>query len=486
MEMPRQSFKQPDKKYAELVEQYSHLLALPAQRLKFIRSALERYHTNPLAERMVWLKEITFRKTIIEELIKHLPSNVPRPREVSFVFWLYKVRYPVYFTTISAAVLLGAITVQWTYAKISSSRFLSVGTALQTKQEPLQTPLQIKTTETQKVADDGVDVEGYGPEKIWLVEKAEQYEQYSNGCRVLTAYETKSAQRDFYSLKRKPTKQGTHSPVEAHRLVFYPEQHDNPIGILYHTTQSDILPFLPTYNQKLKGRTDYLLEYVKKEKLYNYLIDRFGRIYRVVDDSHYANHAGNSIWGDEESVYINLNNAFLGVAFEGMWSADVKFNPDEINEAQIYAGKMLTEVLRSKYRIKDINCVTHGLVSINPNDYLIGFHLDWATGFPFSKMGLRDKYLQAPPSISEFGFRYDKGFVKSIGGQVWPGITLAEARLRAEASDIGLSVEELRRQLQRDFSLYKQWLKQARERAGDSSDNAKELDGKMKGDRFSQ
>ena len=31
---------------------------------------------------------------------------------------------------------------------------------------------------------------------------------------------------------------------------------------------------------------------------YNFLIDRFGRVYRVVQESDAANHAGNSIWAE--------------------------------------------------------------------------------------------------------------------------------------------------------------------------------------------
>src|SRR5262249_23087437 len=131
----------------------------------------------------------------------------------------------------------------------------------------------------------------------------------------------------------------------------------------------------------------------------------------------------------------------------------------------LYAGKMLTEVLRSKYSIRDSNCVTHGLVSVNPRDYLIGYHLDWATGFPFARFGLKDKYQQPTPSISEFGFKYDRLFSASIGGELWPGLVLAEARLKARAADSGISTEAMRRRLQSDFTLYRQWLREKREEA---------------------
>jgi hypothetical protein len=468
--MESQSYEQPDPTYARLVEQYSKLLQTPAQRLKFLRAALDKYHSNPLAERIGWLKQITFRKTIIEELVRHLPSGVPRPREVSLVFWLYQIRYPVYFTVTLLAVVSTALAVEWVYgtareAGLFDLRLQRPQDARTAPPEPVKnTPVSVPQT-VNAAQEDNTAVEGFTPDKIWMVERTEDFEQYSNGGRILINYETSSEPRSFYALRRKPTRSSATPPVSANHAVYYPELFDHPVGILYHVTQSDILPFLPRNNQTIKGNTEQLLEYVRQEKLYNYLIDRFGRIYRVVRDEDYANHSGNSIWSDDTSVYLNLNHSFIGISFEGRWSSDIKFNPDEINEAQLYAGKVLTEILRSKYKIQDANCVTHGLVSINPTEYLIGHHLDWATGFPFSKLGLNDKYLQLTPSIAEFGFRYDRAFTTALGNELWPGIVLAEARLKAQAADKGLSAGLYRRQLQNDFKLYRQWLHEMREQA---------------------
>jgi hypothetical protein len=106
--------------------------------------------------------------------------------------------------------------------------------------------------------------------------------------------------------------------------------------------------------------------------------------------------------------------------------------------------------------------VAHGIVSINPTDYLIGYHLDWAKGFPFDLFGLRDKYYQPPPSMVEFGFKHDRAFVNAIGGEPWPGIELAEANLKARATDMQISLSTLRRDLQSDFNLYRNWLREMR------------------------
>lgn len=468
--MKRQTFEQPDPTYVKLVEEYSQLLPSPAQRLRFLRSALDRYRTNPLAERLSIVKQITFRKIIIEELVQFLPAGVPKPREITLVFWLYRVRYPVYFTAILLVVAMSAVVLQWSVGQARESGIFQIRfgksepTVVVVNNEPAKPPAP---KQTQSATESSI--EGYPLDKVWLVERTGEYEDYSNGCRILTRYETSTERRDFYALRRKASRPNQSPPVGIKRVNLYPEKLDRPIGLLYHVTQSDLLPFSPRFNQKLKGHTKYLLDYIRQEKLYNYLIDRFGRIYRVVNDEDYANHAGNSVWADTESVYINLNHSFIGIAFEGWWSSDVKLNAEEINQAQIYAGKMLTEVLRSKYQIRDSNCVTHGLVSVNPTDYLIGHHLDWATGFPFTEIGLRDKYFEPPASIAEFGFRYDKAFQDAIGGKLWPGIPLAEARLRARAADSGVSVDTLRKQLQADFTVYRQWQLDMRGQDKDSS-----------------
>lgn len=465
IERVRRAFEQPDPTYTRLVEQYSSLITSPTEKLKFLRTALDKYHYNPLAERVGWLKHITFRKVILEVLVQFLPADLPKPREVSLVFWLYRVRYPIYFTASLLVAVTAILTVQWAYAVAENAGLFDLRLMKPQNSPPVAAPVAVAAQP--RPADNGElgsdEIEGYTADKIWQVEKGEDFELFSNGARILLQYETESEPRQFYALKRKATKTTLKTPVEAKLAVYYPEKRERPVGILYHVTQSDLLPFSPRYNKPLQGNIEQLLEYVRKEKLYNFLIDRFGRIYRVVKDDHYANHSGNSIWADEASVYINLNHSFIGVAFEGQWSADVKLNPDEINAAQVYAGKQLTEILRSKYNISDVNCVPHGMVSVNPTNFLIGHHLDWASGFPFATLGLRDKYARPPASILEFGFKYDRAFENSIGGELWPGIVLADARLKARAADMKIGQDQLRRQLQSDFTSYRRWLKEMRE-----------------------
>ncbi|MGB8510202.1 MAG: N-acetylmuramoyl-L-alanine amidase, partial [Pyrinomonadaceae bacterium] len=236
----------------------------------------------------------------------------------------------------------------------------------------------------------------------------------------------------------------------------------DPVGILYHTSESDMLPFTADNNASIETHTRGLLEYVRKNKSYNYVIDRFGQIYRIVRDEDAANHAGNSVWADSRGVYVGLNESFLGVCFETKTEAD-----EQLTEAQTVSGRLLTQVLRSRYQIDDADCVTHGLVSVNPSNMRICFHHDWARGFPFAAMGLSDKYKVAPASVREYGFTYDDDVVSKIGGALWPGVIAGEEAFNRSAGEANLKVDELRR---RKHDAYREQMESQRiTRAGSST-----------------
>jgi hypothetical protein len=143
-------------------------------------------------------------------------------------------------------------------------------------------------------------------------------------------------------------------------------------------------------------------------------------------------------------TFTGLNESFLGVAFETKADAD---KGEQLTEAQLLAGRLLTQVLRSRYQIDDANCTVHGLVSVNPSNGRILFHHDWARNFPFEALGLSDKYAVAPASVGELGFGYDEETVAEIGGSVWPGVAAAEGEFARRAEGQGTQPEELRRRM---------------------------------------
>jgi hypothetical protein len=282
----------------------------------------------------------------------------------------------------------------------------------------------------------------YQPEKVWLVEQQGNYERYSNGARILTDYETVNHTRGYYVL---PPNQGTMVKAGGGEQGV----RRAPVGIVYHTSESDMLPFTSDNNASIEIRTRGLLEYVRKNKSYNYLIDRFGQVYRVVRDADAAHHAGNSVWSDAEGVYVGLNESFLGVCFETNSKSDSL--DEQLTEAQLVAGRLLTQVLRSRYNLSDDNCVTHGLVSVNPSNMLICYHHDWARNFPFEAFGLSDKYKVAPASVREFGFTYDEEIMEKLGGDVWSGVKIAEEEFRRRAGGLNVTPEEMRSRMRERY-----------------------------------
>ena len=270
---------------------------------------------------------------------------------------------------------------------------------------------------------------------VWQVEKSAAWDVYSNGLRIDNRFAISNRPRSYRVFPVDGTAGGED------------ERRTEPAGIVFHTTESQQAPFEPGQNRVLKQVGESILDFVRRHHCYNFLIDRFGRVYRVVRETDAAEHAGHSIWADERSVYINLNESFIGVSFEAK-TAPGQEEPT-ISPAQIRSAAMLTEMLRSRYSIPAMNCVTHAQVSVNPSNMRVGWHTDWASSFPFEQLGLPDNYLLPLPAVTAFGFEYDLTFSRSGGARLVASAEAAEARLRAEAAARGLTFEAYRRSLQR-------------------------------------
>lgn len=261
---------------------------------------------------------------------------------------------------------------------------------------------------------------GARPQSVWMVELRGDREIYSNGLQIDTAHTVTNAPRT-----------------------------GKPAGIVYHTTESQIADLTESENRRLKLLGAGILRYVREERAYHYLIDRFGRVARIVDEGHIAFHAGRSIWADTSREYINLNEEFLGISLESQTRTG-----DELAEAtaaQIHSLRVLTEMLRARYEIAAGNCVTHAQVSVNPSNFHVGWHTDWAGNFPFKAVGLPDNYLQPVPAVTRFGFTYDPVFFASTGAAMWRGIVAAEDELRFRAAQEGISVADLRARLRKSY-----------------------------------
>jgi len=427
-----QEFHPQNLRYAKLVDRYSRYLESPVLRLKFLNSAL-----NVNRPRNLWMKlplvgSLPDRAMIIVELSKVLPLDQPAPLGIRMASLLYRVRYALYAMCLALMIFAG-VSLVYAVSKIVNT--LSVST--EAKDISRNNQAAVAGSNGGEAVAAIASGAGLALDKVWLAEKGDGYEFYSNGARVLTEFEIAGAKRSFYRFDLEELADGSDKA----------EILSSPVGLVYHVSESDLLPFADSYNSSLKHHSRALLEYAQKHRLYNYVIDRFGRTYRIVRDEFGANHAGNSVWSDGRSVYVNLSTSFLGICFEGRGAA---MGAEGINEAQIYAARTLTAVLRSKYGIDDANCVTHGLVSVNPSNRLMGYHTDWVSEFPFEALGLSNKYETELAAISRLGFGYDRAYVAAAGGK-WPGLEKAEASLRGAAEKSGSTVGEERRLMARVF-----------------------------------
>ncbi len=313
--------------------------------------------------------------------------------------------------------------------------------------------------ETAKGKDEGEDFPKYIERPIWLVEKTADMETYSNRLQIITSFSVENIPRSYIAF---PKKTGILPMAESLSTEIR--------GILYHASEGDMAPFKPEKNRLLNKYSSQLIKYACRKKGYHYLIDRFGRVYRIVREEDAAFHAGNSVWADEDSIFLNLNHAFIGICFEGK-GFEKFYEPGStkprirviddttINEAQIQSGKELTDWLRFHYGIPHGNCVPHGLASVYPKNRLIGYHLDLAHGFPFHQFGLRNKYREMIPSMVEFGFKQDHYFRKVLNGNIWPGIGRSEEYLKNMAKQTGISLKAYRKELNLRFDRYADWQK---------------------------
>ncbi|HKP72619.1 MAG TPA: peptidoglycan recognition family protein, partial [Pyrinomonadaceae bacterium] len=413
--------------YSKTVERYAHFFDRPEQRLRFLNNTLahqiackekldhaletheylkkfglyDRIKNTGFYDRLL---DLWLHRHICREL-KHLLPSASRDRRkllrrskapfaTRLLFRCYELRRLL--CGVAVATMVVAV-LGFGYAAVWSAR--RVNTYLTERRQTERRVVSPANNQNAALAESSVKhLPDYRPEKVWQVEQKDNYERYSNGARILTDYETQNHARGYYVLPHNQgalVKTGDGSQVRR-----------DPVGIVYHTSESDMLPFTSDNNASIETHTRGLLEYVRKNRSYNYLIDRFGQVYRVVRDTDAANHAGNSVWSDADGVYVGLNESFLGVCFET--NSEAGSLDEQLTEAQLVAGRLLTQVLRSRYQINDADCVTHGLVSVNPVNMRICYHHDWARDFPFEAFGLSDKYAVAPVSVSEFGFTYDE------------------------------------------------------------------------------
>lgn len=458
--------------YTRILERYAAFFPRPEARLRFFNSTIAKQvsrqkkveqslkriafiEKTPLYR---WIMESMLHRAIVEELSHLVPHSRAERKEflrgakvslgARFMFWMYRLRYPLYGVGLAtiALLLVGLYSLtMWSGQRLNQYLAQKYGRAGGGSAGVIAT----------KVAE---YLPGFDPDKVWLVKTEGGAEVFSNGGRILTEFETENHARNYYLYAKDDPLKNLDLPV----------QHQ-PLGILYHTTEGELVDFKPDNNEDLQRRGHGLLAYVKKEKSYNYVIDRFGQIYRIVRDDQAGFHAGHSIWSDNKYTYVSLNESFIGVAFETKTEADAQA---QLTEAQITAGRQLTAILRRRYNIEDANCTTHGLVSISQGNMLIGHHHDWARNFPFEAMGVSNKYPLPPATVALYGCSWGEDIVRKLGGSLWAGVPLAEAEFKRRAEQTQLKPEELRKRMKERYAEQLNLMRLLRDSSPHESDQA--------------
>jgi len=380
--------------------------------------------------------------------------------------------------------LLMALTFQKAISSKSDPNAQNSLSSLPTPNSENRSPSPV--IEAAKYQSDTEQFPEYLKDPIWLVEKTPNREIYSNRLQIITTHTISNIPREYYRIYKNSNDLSVHSKFT-----------DEISGIVYHASESDLYPFMPQMNHSILKYSKRLIKFLQRKKSYHYFIDRFGRVYRLVKEDHAAFHAGNSVWADDEEIYLNLNHAFIGICFEGKDFEEIRIENQKrgnatkskatrlkptgissFNEAQLRSGKELTDWLRVKYKISQHNCVPHALISINPDKMLIGWHLDLCRGFPFAKFGLSNKYREPLPSIVEFGFRYDAYFKKIFNHDIWPAIGYSEEIIVQRAKNSDMQFAEYRESLHRRFSLYAEWNKKMFERKDQLAENLQKTMGR--------
>ncbi|HSD27550.1 MAG TPA: N-acetylmuramoyl-L-alanine amidase, partial [Vicinamibacteria bacterium] len=356
------------------LEEVSRGIRDPVAKLRYIRSSLARYQQADRCLRAVpfaRLRHLLYRLLSLEGL-RHLLSTNPMGAPLPVDTGTRRSIRRAGLGAVAALVVLGIGLV------VAGFRVTREAAAVAVPAPP--PPPLPSVAESLPPLPAGV-----APASVWLVEETGASEHYSNGLRIDTTYSTPGESRRY-------------RVFEARRGMSA-ETFDRPAGILFHTSESDIWPLDEAHNEKLRDSSHNLLRYLKRNLVYHYMVDRFGRVFRIVAEGAKANHAGNSVWNRGSEVFLNLNHAFLGICFETRWEGGRAL---PITAAQLGAGRGLTDYLRKRYDIPPDMCVGHGVVSVNARKHLIGHHLDWARGFPFEAFGLPDQYARPLPSVAIF------------------------------------------------------------------------------------
>lgn len=170
------------------------------------------------------------------------------------------------------------------------------------------------------------------------------------------------------------------------QIIDKPSTHFNE-----RTCKIDMIVLHATATDTLEQTFYYLIEKEEQPRVSaHYVIDRDGTIYRLVDETKRAWHAGVSTW---DTVSEDINSHSVGIEFQCPATGEQAFG--EFTSAQIEAGMALCQDLMARYHIQPHNVVAH-------SDIAPGRKYDPGLTFPFEQFwraGICDNPMRRPLNI---------------------------------------------------------------------------------------
>ena len=132
----------------------------------------------------------------------------------------------------------------------------------------------------------------------------------------------------------------------------------------------------------------------------HYLINRKGRIFKMVNDNKIAWHAGKSKW----RKFTNLNKNSIGIE---LVNRGHRYGYQKFSKKQIHALIKICLYLKKKYRIDSSNILGHSDIAPNRKQ-------DPGEKFPWAMLGKRGLGIWHKPTKSKFFEKNEKKFFKSF------------------------------------------------------------------------
>ncbi len=192
----------------------------------------------------------------------------------------------------------------------------------------------------------------------------------------------------FPLIGKKKNKRSAYLPIisfeKALNRKFVKRYRKSTRYIIVHTSEAGKRSTLRTLSEGKKIRN-----YWTKGGHANYMIDRSGKVYRILNHIYRADHVGLSMWNG----LTNLSSHSLGIELVG-------FHYAEISKQQYKSLTKLLKILKKTYKIRDKNVLTHSQVSYGrPNRWFKKPHRGrkkCALNFIRRKAGLKGQWNYDP------------------------------------------------------------------------------------------